>query len=63
MVHLLSLDVMVTTQVFMLKAEGYPLSRKAQIKPFNTFSVSMTLASSRDESSLRKKPKRLDKFN
>jgi hypothetical protein len=53
----------VTTQVFRLKAEGYKLSRKARIKPFNTFSVSTTLGSSRDESSLRKKPKRFDKLN
>ena len=45
----------VTTQVFRLKAEGYKLSRKARIKPFKTFSVSTTLGSSRDESSLRKK--------
>jgi hypothetical protein len=40
----------VPTQVFRLKAEGYKLSRKARIKPFNTFSVSTTLGSSRDES-------------
>jgi hypothetical protein len=36
--------------------KGYKLSRKARIKPFNTFSVSTTLGSSSDESSLRKKP-------
>ena len=53
----------VTTQVFRLKAEGYKLSRKARIKPFKTFSVSTTLGSSNDESSLRKKPTRFDKFN
>jgi hypothetical protein len=46
-----------------IQTEGYKLSRKARIKPFNTFSVSTTLGSSRDESSLRKKPKRFDKFN
>ena len=40
----------VTTQVFRLKAEGYTLSRKARIKPFNTVSVSTTLGSSRYES-------------
>jgi len=51
------------TQVDRLKAEGYELSRNAWIKPFNTFSVSTTLGSSNDESSLRKKPKRFDKFN
>ena len=56
-------DSTVTTQVFRLKAEGYTLSRKARIKPFNTFSVSTTLGSSRNESSLRKKPTRFDKFN
>jgi hypothetical protein len=39
-----------------VQAEGYKLSRKARTKPFNTFSVSTTLGSSRDESSLRKKP-------
>jgi hypothetical protein len=38
-----------------VQAEGYKLSRKARITPFNTFSVSTTVGSSRDESSLRKK--------
>lgn len=33
-----------------VQAEGYTLSRKARIKPFNTFSVSTTLGSSGDES-------------
>jgi hypothetical protein len=53
----------VPTQGFRLKAEGYKLSRKARIKPFKTFSVSTTVGSSRDESSLGKKPNRFDKFN
>jgi hypothetical protein len=48
--------------VFRLKAEDYELSRKARIKPFNTFSVSMTYGSSRDELSVGKKPRRFDKF-
>ena len=52
-----------TPQVFRLTAEGYKLSRKARIKPFKTFSVSTTLGSSKDESLLRKKLKRFDKFN
>jgi hypothetical protein len=33
-----------------VQAEGYELSHKARIKPFNTFSVSTALGSSRDES-------------
>ena len=33
-----------------IQTEGYTLSRKARIKPFNTFSVSRSLGSSRDES-------------
>ena len=53
----------VANQVFRLTAEGYQLSRKARIKPFKTFSVSTTLGSSKDESTLRKKLKRFDKFN
>jgi hypothetical protein len=50
-------------QVFRLKAEAYKTSRKARITPFKTFSVSTTLGSIRDESSLGKKPKRFDKFS
>jgi hypothetical protein len=53
----------VTAQVFRLKAEVYKTSRKAQIKPFKTFSVSTTFGSIRDESSLGKKPKRFAKFS
>jgi len=60
--------------VFRLKAEVHKTSRKARIKPFKTFSVSlpaatgaaqagMTFGSIRDESSLGKKPKRFDKFS
>ena len=55
--------IFVTTQVFRLTAEDYKLSRKARTKPFMTFSVSTTFGSSRDESSLRKKSKRFDKFS
>jgi hypothetical protein len=33
--------VIVTTQVIRLKAEGSELSRKARIKPFKTFSVTL----------------------
>ena len=32
-------------KVFRLKAEGSELSRKTRIKPFKTFSVSMTFGS------------------
>jgi hypothetical protein len=63
----------VTAQVFRLKAEVYKTSRKARIKPFKTFPVSLpaatgaaqagtTFGSIREESSLGKKPKRFDKF-
>jgi hypothetical protein len=45
-----------------VQAEDYELSRKARIKPFNTFSVSMTFGSSRHEPSVGKKPRRFDKF-
>jgi hypothetical protein len=55
--------LLVTDQVFRLKAEGYKTSRKARIKPFKTFSVSTTFGSIRDESWLGKKPKRFDKFS
>jgi len=34
----------VTAQVFRLKAEVYKTSRKARIKPFKTFSVSLPAA-------------------
>ena len=37
-------SINITAQVFRLKAEDYKLSRNARIKPFNTFSVSTTLA-------------------
>jgi len=50
--------LLVTAQVFRLKAEVYKTSRKARLKPFKTFSVSTTFGSIRDESSLGKKPKR-----
>jgi len=38
--------LLVTDQVFRLKAEGYKTSRKVRIKPFKTFSVSLPAATS-----------------
>jgi hypothetical protein len=45
-------------QVIRLKAEVCKIFRKERIKPFKIFSASTTFSSIRDESSLRKNPKR-----
>ena len=52
----------VPAQVFRLKAEGHETCRKPRIKPFNTFSVSTSVGSIRDESSLGKEPNRFETF-